>query len=171
MPTYTDAELLAKLAEFVAEKQRVPTRGEWDAKQGPSTRVFARQFGSWSAALSRLGYEPRPGRRSRAESPNLKGEAGRVLADPTELSRLYEMPLSSREIAERLGCSRSTVLNWLRRHGVEPRPAAEGRALRLATRKVVLGRNRQTVTGGSPNAATFGTGDLDQLEVIRAHRR
>lgn len=48
------------------------------------------------------------------------------LKDESMLERWYVADgLTSYEIADRVGCSRPTVTNWLRRHGIEIRDAAE----------------------------------------------
>lgn len=51
--------------------------------------------------------------------------------DKDRLERLYlEEHLSSREIGERLGCSKTTVLKWLDRHGIEKQPYDDEELLR-----------------------------------------
>jgi transposase len=54
-----------------------------------------------------------------------KAKRSRRLRDPVWMRWAYEQAgLSHRQIAELLGCNRTTVREWMRKHEIDPRRAA-----------------------------------------------
>lgn len=87
---YSDAELLALLQEFAAEHGRPPTATEAaDHDDLPTAAAYHHRFGSWNAALTDAGLEPRPSweRRSNeellADLRALADEHGKYPSKPT----------------------------------------------------------------------------------------
>jgi transposase len=103
-----------------------PSAAQWQDPtrdpKWPTANTVLLHFGTWNAGIRAAGFEPRK-----------SGHYGRLGEDPAIHRRavaMYVSGMSSREIEERLGCSRGSVLQWVRDAGYAVRGNSE--AARLA---------------------------------------
>lgn len=80
-------------------------------------------------AMSNFGIEKRDKTAATAVGRHSK-DTVRVLLDADELRRLYrDEQLTQKEIADRIGCSEHTVIEWMKRHGIAARTQTEAQYL------------------------------------------
>lgn len=110
------AAAIEKFQAFAAEHGRAPTAEEWRTGAPVDSSTVQRLFGSWTAGLEAAGLEPK------------RRYAGDRLEVRERAVELYVEGVSSREVAERLGCAAESVCRWVRAAGLPVRPAGRPKA-------------------------------------------
>lgn len=94
-------------------------------ENGRSTVQIAKQLGCRAQTVIR--YLRRHGLSVRTTGASQRLQSPEELRDEATLRELYEeRNLSSRDIADEVGCSKPPVLRWLHRHGIDVRNPAPG---------------------------------------------